>query len=256
MADEVLYRMEGRTAVITLNRPDARNAVNGALAEQLRAAIDRFEEDADAGVAILTGNGQAFCAGMDLKAFSSGEGAGIVQKKGGFAGFVTYPRSKPVIGAINGFALAGGCELALACDFLVAAESATFGLPEPMRGLFAAAGGVFRLPRAMFYRKALEMILTAERIDAAEAHRVGLVNHVVPDGDLLSTALDIAGKIGKNAPLSVKASLELARLSQDLDEDALWKKNDELSATVNTSKDAMEGAMAFVEKRDPVWKGE
>lgn len=256
MADEVLYRMEGRTAVITLNRPDARNAVNGALATGLHQSIEKFEADDEARVAILTGTGQAFCAGMDLKAFSSGEADGIVQPKGGFAGFVTYPRTKPVIGAINGFALAGGCEIALSCDFLVAAESATFGLPEPMRGLFAAAGGVFRLPRAMFPRKALEMILTAERIDAAEAHRVGLVNHVVADGDLLAKALEIAEKIAKNAPLSIKASLELARLSQDLTEEELWKRNNHFSGTVNTSKDAMEGAMAFVEKREPVWKGE
>ncbi len=256
MADEVLYRMEGRTAVITLNRPEARNAVNGALATALRESIEKFEADDEARVAILTGTGQAFCAGMDLKAFSSGEAGGIVQKEGGFAGFVTYPRTKPVIGAVNGFALAGGCELALACDFLVAAETASFGLPEPSRGLFAGAGGVFRLPRRVPYGAALELILTAERIPAAEAHRLGLVNHVVGDDQLLDKALEIAGKIAKNAPLSTKASLELARMSLDATETELWKKNDELSGKVNTSKDAMEGSMAFVEKREPVWKGE
>lgn len=255
MADEVLYRMEGRTAVITLNRPDARNAVNGALGTQLGEAVERFETDDEARVAVLTGNGQAFSAGMDLKAFSSGEMSGISHPTYGLAGFVQRPRTKPVIGAINGFALAGGCEIAISCDLLVAAESATFGVPEPARGLFAAAGGVFRLPRMMPYRKALELILTADRISAQEAYDFGLINHVVPDGELMDRALALAERIGRNAPLSIKASLQLARVTYDLDEDALWQKNNELAGTVMTSEDAMEGAMAFVQKRDPEWKG-
>lgn len=255
-ADEVLFDVRGAAAVITLNRPQARNAVNTALAAGLRAAMERLEADPALRVAVLTGTGAAFCAGMDLKAFAAGEADGVVQPPGGFAGFVTYPRTKPVIGAVNGFALAGGCEIALACDFLVAAQSASFGLPEPSRGLLAAAGGVFRLPRAMFPRMAAELILTAGRIDAAEAHRVGLVNHVVADTELLETALALAERIAANAPLAVAASRELAGLAFECDEAELWRRSNAHAARVNSSKDALEGATAFVEKRAPAWRGE
>lgn len=255
MADEVLFEVRGATAVVTMNRPQARNAVDGALAAGLRAAMERVAAEPAIRVAVLTGAGPAFCSGMDLKAFSTGQADGIVQPVGGFAGFVTFPRDKPVIGAVNGFALAGGCEIALACDFLVAAESASFGLPEPSRGLLAAAGGVFRLPRAMFPRRAMELILTAGRIDAAEAYRVGLVNHVVADEELLDRALAVAERIAANAPLAVAASLDLARRAVDLSEDELWRLSDAQAARVNASRDALEGATAFVEKRSPRWQG-
>ena len=253
---EVLYEADGPVATITLNRPAVRNAVDGTLARRLRAAVERLEADPTARVGVLTGAGTAFCAGMDLRAFAAGETRGILQPTGGFAGFVRYPRRKPVIGAINGPALAGGCEIALACDFLVASQTASFGLPEPTRGLLASAGGPFRLARSIPHRRAMELILTAERIDAQEAHRLGLVNHVVAPDELLAKAREIAGRIAANAPLAVDAGLEIARHAFDLDEAALWAATKRLEARVNAGKDALEGARAFVEKRAPIWTGE
>lgn len=253
---KVLYVTDGPVATITINRPEARNAVDGEVARSLREAVDRLEADDAVRVGVLTGAGSAFCAGMDLRAFAAGETRGIVQPTGGFAGFVRHPRRKPVIGAINGPALAGGCEVALACDFLVASTEATFGLPEPTRGLVAAAGGAFRLARSIPYRRAVELLLTAEGIDAREAHRLGLVNHVVEPDELLAFATTVALGIAANAPRAVEAGLEIARLAFDLDDRALWDLTGELAARVNTGQDAREGAQAFVERRAPVWKGE
>lgn len=252
----VRYEAAGHTVVITIDRPEQRNAVNAAVTERLLAAMDRFESDGEAWVGILTGAGdRAFCSGMDLKAFSAGEGPAIVEGRGGFAGFTTYPRRKPVIAAVNGAALAGGCELVLACDLVVAAESAIFGLPEVRRGLFAASGGVLRLPRMIPRVRALELLLTGESVDAATAHSLGFVNRVVPSMDLMGASLGLAGRICANAPLAVRETLALARGVFALPEDQLWRENDAAWGRISASEDAREGPQAFAEKRPPRWTG-
>ncbi len=200
MTDTVLYESRGPVAILTLNRPDQRNSVNVELANALRAALARFEADAAARIAILTGAGHVFSAGMDLKAFLDGDGDAIIFGEGRFAGFIDAPRTKPVIAAVNGPALAGGFELALACDLIVASDTAFFGLPEPGVGIFACAGGPFRLARKIPPAKALELALTADRLGAAEAHALGLVNRLSPPDQVLATALDLAERILRNAP--------------------------------------------------------
>lgn len=252
----VRYDAAGRIVVITIDRPEQRNAVDAAVTQGLRAAMDRFESDAEAWVGILTGTGdRAFCAGMDLKAFAAGDGPAIVEGRGGFGGFTAYPRTKPMIAAVNGAALAGGCELALACDLVVAAESAVFGLPEVRRGLFAASGGVLRLPRMIPRARALELLLTGESVDAQTAHCLGLVNRVVPSMDLLAAAMGLAGRICANAPLAVRETLALARGVFALPEQQLWRENDAAWGRVAASEDAREGPLAFAEKRPPRWTG-
>jgi enoyl-CoA hydratase len=250
----VRYETADRIAVITLDRPAQRNAIDAAVTAQLRAAVDRFEADAEARVAILTGAGdRAFCAGLDLKAFAAGEGPAIIEGRGGFAGFTTYPRTKPVIAAVNGAALAGGCEIVLACDLVVASESAIFGLPEVKRGLFAASGGVLRLPRMIPRTRALELLLTGDAVDAATAFSLGLVNGVVPLADLPAATRELAGRICANAPLAVRETLALARGVFALPEDQLWRANDEAWERIAASEDAREGPLAFAEKRPAVW---
>ena len=253
---EVLYELDGHVATLTLNRPDQRNAVSPELTAAMDLAMGRFEADPDAWVAILTGAGPNFCAGADLKAIAAGRVAELATPAGGFAGFVRYPRTKPVVAAVRGFALAGGCELVLACDLVVAADDAAFGLPEVTRGIIAAAGGLFRLPRVIPPARALELILTADRMAAEEAHRHGMVNHLVPADDVLARARELADRICLNAPLAVRASLAIAREAQRLDDDEAWRRSAAAMDAVRGSADAREGVQAFVDKRPAQWTGQ
>jgi enoyl-CoA hydratase/carnithine racemase len=255
MTDEVLYETDGRVATITLNRPDQRNAVNPELAVALEQAADRYEADDDAWVAVLTGAGGFFSAGADLKAIAAGRARELATERAGFAGFVRHPRRKPVIAAVRGPALAGGTELVLACDLVVAGSDASFGLPEVTRGIVAAAGGLFRLPRVLPRARAIELILTGDRIDAAEALRLGLVNRVVEPDDVLPTARALAERICRNAPVAVRESLSLARQAGDISEDDGWRLSAEAMERIRHTEDAAEGPRAFAEKRPPVWTG-
>ena len=256
MESLVLYEVADGVAVITIDRPAQRNAIDAAVTAALRAAVDRFEADAGALVGILAGSGErAFCAGMDLKAFAAGEGPAIIEGRGGFAGFTAYPRTKPMVAAVNGAALAGGCEIVLACELVVAAEHAVFGLPEVKRGLFAASGGALRLPRMISRARALELLLTGYAIDAKTALDFGLINRVVPAERLLESARELAGRIRANAPLAVRETLALVRALGALPEDQLWGRNDAAWARIAASEDAHEGPRAFAEKRPPAWHG-
>ena len=249
------YTVAGEVATITLARPAAMNAIDGETTAQLRAAVDRFEADAEARVAILTGEGRAFCAGMDLKAFAAGEGPAVLEGPGHFGGFVARERSKPVIAAVNGPALAGGLELVLACDLAIASSAATFGVPEVLRGIFAGAGAAIRLPRRIPRVHAMRLLLTGEIIDATRALRIGLVDEVVDPDKLFSSALAIASAICRAAPLSVAATLRLGRLASDRDEAELWEANAREWGAIVGSADAAEGPLAFAEKRPAVWTG-
>jgi enoyl-CoA hydratase/carnithine racemase len=256
MADEVLRARHGHVEILTINRPDARNAINGAVSTGLGEALDALAEDADAWVVVLTGSGdKAFSAGMDLKAFAAGEGGAIMGASGGFAGITRRRFPKPLIAAVNGSALAGGLEVVLSCDLVVAAEHATFGIPEVKRGLLAGAGALFRLPARVPLGVALEMALTGEPLDAARALALGLVNRVVPADRLLHEALALAGQIADNAPLAVRWSKSVIMGSLHAAETAGWRLTDEAVGVVFTSADAMEGPTAFAEKRRPVWQG-
>lgn len=251
-----LEKLPDHVALVTINRPEARNAINGAVAAGLEAAIDATEADPDIRVVVLTGAGhQAFCAGADLKDVAAGRGSELSTRRGGFAGFVYRERSKPWIAAVNGMALAGGTELTLACDLVVAADSAEFGLPEVLRGLMATAGGLYRLPRAIPPNIALELILTAGRLGATRAHQLGWVNRVVPASGLLEAALALAAEITRNAPTAVRESLGVARQALELDEGALRALTAEAVKRVAASEDYREGPRAFIEKRAPRWTG-
>lgn len=242
--------------VVTINRPDARNAVNGAVARALETAVLAAEADDDVWVTVLTGaGGKVFCAGADLKEVARGNVESLWTAAGGFAGFVHMPRTKPWIAAVEGLALAGGCELALACDLVVASKGGAFGLPEVVRGLIAAAGGLYRLPRAIPRAVATDMILTGDRLSAERAAELGMVSRLAPDGQVLTTALDLAAAITRNAPLAVRESLAIIRRSHDLDETALRRLSDEAQQRLQVTEDFHEGATAFVEKRPPNWKG-
>lgn len=255
--EAVLFELaEPRIALVTINRPAARNAVNGAVARGLEAAVQRVERDPEIWAAVLTGAGpHAFCAGADLKEVSAGNGASLSTEAGGFAGFVRAARGKLWIAAAQGHALAGGLELLLACDLAVAAETATFGLPEVKRSLVAAAGGVFRLPRAVPRAIALRMIATGEPIPAAQAAQFGLVNEVVPASEVRTAALALARQAVGNAPVAVRESLGVARQAIALQEAALWEASAAASRRVWATEDFREGPRAFVEKRAPRWSG-
>lgn len=252
---EVLYDVDGHVATLTLNRPEQRNSVSPELTLQLAAAMDRFEADDDVWVAILTSTGEMFCAGADLKAIGAGRGEELSTAKGGFAGFVRYPRTKPVIAAVRGFALAGGTELVLGCDLVVAGTDAQFGVPEVSRGLVAAAGGLFRLPRVLGSARAIELILTAERLGAEQAHRLGMVNHLVPPDQVLDRARELAEKICRNAPLAVRESLAIARDAMLISDEQGWQRSADAMNRVRGSDDVKEGIAAFIDKRDPQWTG-
>lgn len=249
----VIVERHGAVLVIAINRPERRNAVNAAVSRAIAAALDELDGDAALRVAVLTGCGGAFCSGMDLKAFVDGERPELPGR--GFGGLTERPPAKPLIAAVEGFALAGGCELALACDLIVAADDAVFGLPEVARGLVAGSGGLIRLPRRIPEAIALEFVLTGARMPAVVAHRWGLVNRLAPRGGALEAALALAGEIAANAPLSVVASKRIVREAPGWPEDEIWARQRPLAEAVIGSVDAQEGARAFAEKREPVWYG-
>ena len=253
MSDEVLTSVEDGVLVVTLNRPEAKNAANKALAEGVAAAMDELDGNDELRVAILTGAGGTFCAGMDLKAFVSGETPQI--KGRGFAGLTEASPKKPLIAAVEGYALAGGLELAISCDMIVAAEDAKFGIPETKRGLAAAAGGLVKLPRQIPSRVAMELALTGDFISAERAYELGLINKVVPSGSALEAAKELAAKIAANGPLAVAASKKVIMEQADWSQDEMFKKQGEIVNPIFTSEDAIEGATAFAEKRPPNWKG-
>ncbi len=249
-------RISRHIALVTLNRPAVRNAINRAATQLLESYVRTVEEDEDIRIAILAAAGEkAFCAGADLAETAAGHGLSLRTPDGGFAGFVHAPRRKPWIAAVQGFALGGGLELPLACDLIVAAKGAVFGLPEPSRGILAGAGGMFRLPRAIPRAVALEMLITGAPIDAARAYALGLVNRVVDEAVLIAEALKIAERVVANAPMSVRESLAVGRIASEQTEAALWQLSTAASARVLAHEDSREGPRAFVEKRPPVWRG-
>lgn len=260
MSEVVLFSTDGRVATITLNRPSARNAVNGDVAAGLEAAVDRFEDDPDLWVAVLTANTDGherpvFCAGADLKAVNEGRIAELHTERGGFGGFVYRERTKPVIAAVDGLATAGGLELALACDLIVAGSQSSFGLAEVKRNLIAAAGGLFRLPRAIGQAAAMDAILTGEPIPADRAYQLGLVARLVPSGSALAEATRMARTIAANAPLAVRASRQVVLTAASSDDATLKALSADLMLQVMDSEDTKEGLTAFVEKRPPRWAG-
>ncbi|MEM1403521.1 MAG: crotonase/enoyl-CoA hydratase family protein [Pseudomonadota bacterium] len=251
--NEVLTEVMGGTLLITLNRPEAKNAANKALAVGLAAAIDELESNDELRVAILTGAGGTFCSGMDLKAFVTGETPSIEGR--GFAGLTEYRSSKPIIAAVEGYALAGGFELAISCDLVVAANDSKFGIPEVKRGLAAAAGGLVKLPKQIPSRIAMELALTGDFISADRAYELGLINRVVESGGAVEGAKALADSIAANGPLAVKASLAAVAGAQDWSTEEMFAKQMAIVGPVFTSEDAIEGATAFAEKRAPNWKG-
>ena len=253
MTGPVLTEVTDGVGVLTLNRPEAKNAVDLATTEALAAALDDLEARDDVAVLVLTGAGGTFCAGMDLKAFARGERPRIEGR--GFAGRTEAPPAKPLIAAVEGWALAGGCELALSADLIVAARDARFGIPEVKRGLFAAGGGVLRLAKALPYQRAMEMALTGDPMPAEEAHRFGLVNALTEPGGALAGARELAARIAANGPLAVRASKQLIAGSVGWTDRAALDAQGELADRVFGSADALEGARAFAEKRAPVWRG-
>jgi enoyl-CoA hydratase len=253
MADEVLTETRGNVLVVTINRPEAKNSVNAAVAAGVAAALDELDADDDLRVGVLTGAGGTFCAGMDLKAFLRGESP-VVEGRG-LAGLTQQQPHKPLVAAVEGWALAGGFEIVLACDLVVAAETARFGVPEVKRGLVAAAGAALRLPERVPLPVALELLLTGDPIEAARAFELGLVNRVTAEGAALDGALELASTIAANGPLAVAVSRQIARSSRDWSSEEGWTRQDELAGPVFFSEDAQEGAKAFAEKRPPVWKG-
>jgi enoyl-CoA hydratase len=254
MAEEVLTEVSDGVAVVTINRPEARNAVNGAVARGIAAAVDELEARSDVRVLVLTGAGGTFSAGMDLKGFLAGD-APIVAGRG-FGGIVESPPVKPVIAAVEGYALAGGFELVLSCDLIVAGDTAKFGLPEVRRGLVAAAGGLLRLPRRIPYHLAMEIALTGEHFTADRLAEAGLVSKVVPAGEALAAATELAGRVALGAPLALAATKRVVVQAADWDAGEAFARQSEIISPVFSSADAMEGAVAFAEKRPPVWRGE
>jgi enoyl-CoA hydratase len=253
MADEVLVERRGGVQVITINRPEAKNAINGAVAAGIAAAVDELDASDELWVGVLTGAGGTFSAGMDLKAFLRGEVPTIEGR--GLGGITERPPRKPLIGAVEGWAVAGGFELLLACDLVVAAETAKFGVPEVKRGLVAGAGAAMLLPRRIPQAIALEMLLTGDPITAARAAELGLVNRVTAEGGALDGAVELAGAIVGNGPLAVAVTKQIARDSADGSAEEMWAKQGEVMMPVFVSQDATEGATAFAEKRPPRWTG-
>lgn len=239
--------------VITINRPQARNALNAEVAHAVAAALDSLDARDDLNVGVLTGAGGTFCAGMDLKAFLAGESPSIPGR--GLAGVTQAPPAKPLVAAVEGYALAGGCELALACDLVIAADNARFGLPEVKRGLVAAAGGLLRLPRRIPYQVAMELALTGAFLDAPRAYELGLVNRLTEPGGALAAARELAGIIAANGPLAVRASKYVISHADEWPAGEFWERQDAVVGPVFTSEDAREGALAFAEKRPARWTG-
>jgi len=254
MSEEVLTEASDGVAVITINRPQARNAINGAVARGIAAALDEFDANSGVRVMILTGAGGTFSAGMDLKGFLAGDSPSFEDR--GFGGIVERPPAKPIIAAVEGYALAGGFELTLACDLVVAGEEAKFGLPEVRRGLVAGAGGLLRLPRRIPYHLAMEIALSGEHFPAARLHQAGLVNLLAPAGQALSAAKELASRVGLGGPLALTATKRVIAESADWPAAEAFRRQGEIITPVFTSADAREGALAFAEKRPPVWRGE
>ena len=253
MSDAVLTEVDNGVLIVTINRPEAKNAVNADVAQGIAAAMDELDGNDELRVGILTGAGGTFCAGMDLKAFLKGEDPAV--KGRGFGGLVGAPPKKPLIGALEGYVLAGGLELSLACDISVCSETSKFGIPEVKRSLVAAAGGVVKLPRIIPRRIAMEMALTGDPIDAARAYELGLVNKVVPEGEVFAAAKQYAETIAENGPLAVMASKQCIVESEGWELDRLFKNQYKIIGPVFQSEDAKEGPRAFAEKRKPVWQG-
>jgi enoyl-CoA hydratase len=253
MTDKVLTERRGGVLVITLNRPEVRNAIDTETAWAISAALDTLDAETGLVAAVLTGTGSTFCAGMDLKAFLAGEKPSVGTR--GFAGIVEQPPVKPIIAAIEGNALAGGFEIALACDLIVAAEDARFGLPEVKRGLVAAGGGLMRLSRRIPYHLAMEWALTGDFVSARAAADVGLVNRLVPTGGTLTAALALAETIAANGPLAVAATKQIMVEARDWSRAEEFERQRTITLPVRTSADAREGASAFKEKRAPHWTG-
>jgi enoyl-CoA hydratase len=252
----VEWERRGSTALVKLNRPEARNAISPEVSSTMVSILDEIEGDPGLRAVVLTGRGEVFSAGADLKVVASGRAGDIANVKGGFAGVVTRNFPKPLIAAVNGPALAGGFEIVLACDLVVASEASRFGIPEAKRGLMAAAGGLIRLPKRVPLAIALELAMTGDPIDADRALALGLVNRVVPAATVVDEALALAEVIGANSPVAVRVSRQLVREAAELDEEAGWRRTNELAGEVFSSGDAIEGATAFAEKRPPVWKSQ
>jgi enoyl-CoA hydratase/carnithine racemase len=250
----VLTERRGPVLLVTLNRPQARNAVNGALAAGLAAALDELDAEPELAAGIIAGAGKGFSAGMDLKAFVAGEDVHVAGR--GFAGITQRAAEKPLIAAIEGFAVAGGLEVALACDLIVAARGARLGIPEVKRSLVAAGGALLRLPGRIPYHVAMELALTGEPISAERAHELGLVNRLAEPGGALDVALELAGQIVVNGPLALTASKRILVEQRGWGPDDMWERQRAISEPVFRSSDAREGSRAFAEKRDPVWRGE
>jgi enoyl-CoA hydratase len=249
----LLTERRDRVLLITLNRPDARNAVNLTMAEAMAAAMDELDATDELSVGVIAGEGKGFSSGMDLKAFATGERPWAGDR--GFAGIVQKPAEKPLIAAIEGFAVAGGLEIALACDLIVASKGAKLGVPEVKRGLVAAGGALRQLPRRLPAALAMELALTGETITAERGAELGLVNRLAEPGASLDTALELAGQVAENAPLALRASKTVLQNQWSWDDETFWAKQGEIVAPAFTSEDAIEGATAFSEKRAPDWKG-
>ncbi|OJZ68982.1 enoyl-CoA hydratase [Mycobacterium paraffinicum] len=252
MVDEVLVERRGRTLIMTINRPEARNAANLAVSQGLADAVDELDADPALSVGILTGSGGNFCSGMDLKAFATGEFPAL---EGRGLGFTERLPRKPIISAVEGYALAGGTELVLATDLIVAARSAKFGLPEVKRGLVAGGGGLLRLHHRIPYQKALELILTGDSFTGEEGLTMGFVNVLADDGKALEEAITLSERISRNGPLALATSKAIVVESSEWSSAEMWQKQRELLAPVFGSKDAQEGTRAFAEKREPQWTG-
>lgn len=254
MSELVKTELNDGVLLITINRPEARNAINYETAHAMAAVFERMDEDDEVVLGILTGAGGTFSAGMDLKAFAATGQRPLVEGRG-LGGLCEKQPRKPLIAAVEGYALAGGFELALACDLIVASRESRFGLPEVKRGLVAAAGGVLRLPRRLPYHVAMECILTGDMLEAETAFSHGLVNRLVAPGEALNTALEMATAISRNGPLALAASKKVIMSSQDWSSAEMFDRQREIITPVFESADAREGALAFTEKRDPVWRG-
>ncbi len=255
LTEAVTYEVRGHYAIITINRPQARNAVNGAVANGIEAGIDRLEETDDLWVGIITGVPPVFCAGADLKEINSGNAGALQTKRGGFGGITQREREKPMIAAVDGPALAGGTEITLACDLVVASRSATFGVPEVKRSLVAAAGGLFRLGRKIPINVAMECAITGDPITAERAHHFGYVNTLCDDGEALDQAMALADRVCANAPIAVRESRKVVLEATGADDEVGWRMSMEGMAKAMQSADFSEGLTAFIEKRPPNWTG-
>jgi enoyl-CoA hydratase len=249
----VTTEQRGNVLLITLNRPQVRNAVNAALAEGVAKALERLDSEDSLAVGVLTGAGGFFCAGMDLGAFVKGESPYYGDR--GFAGIAQRSAEKPLIAAIEGFAVAGGMEIALACDLIVAAKGAKLGIPEVKRSLVAAGGALLRLPRRMPYHVVMELALTGDPFPAERFHELGLVNRLAEPGGAVEGAMELAGALAKNGPLGLRAAKKILQEQWDWSTEEMWARQGEISGPVMSSEDAKEGASAFKEKREPVWRG-